>query len=61
MFFIGVDRMIAEWAGDSSTKMAFDITSFGRDYTKVIVNAAFTGNIGLNFNLVYTYLTLQTY
>lgn len=63
MFFMGVDRFIAEWDGTTNNFVAFDITSSGPAGTSsaVYMNFAFTGNGLQKFTLTYSCFTMQTY
>lgn len=62
MFFIGIDRMIMDYAGDTSTVAKFKITSFTQNSdTTIGISFLFSGNPDSSFHVAYSYFTLQTF
>jgi len=62
MFFIGIDRMIANYAGDTSTLGQYNITSFTQNSdTSIGISFVFNGNVASDFHVAYSYFTLQTF
>ncbi len=61
MYFMGLDNMIVDYSGNSTSRGQFDIVGLSQNTDTIKVDFAFSGNTLGYFHAKYSYFTLQSF